>query len=211
MSTKYTTPPRDDSMLNRWYQRACELLNHAIYDNVSGQSIVAPLTIGDGAGNQSVIESDGSLLFEGTATVFIDELGALTGQRLESPSSHIVTNNAEAAVTFKTTCDTTDYIVMPVQINHFWKMGSVVFPHIHWNQTTAATPNWMFQYRWQINGTTKTTAWLSFAYEDSEFTYVSGTLNQITDFPTITPPVGYGISDILQMMRNPCEDTFQHS
>ena len=199
--TKFITPPRDDSMLARWWQRVCELLNHTIYDNVSDQYITTPLSIGDGEGNQTTIEADGSLLFEGDASVYLDELGALTGQRLESPSSDIVLNIPEAAVTFETSARyPADYVVMPVQINHFWKEGSVVFPHLHWNQTTADTPNWLLGYRWQINGSAKTTAWTNLAHTTSVFTYVSGTLNQITPFANITPPVGFSpVSDILQL------------
>ena len=94
----------------------------------------------------------------------------------------------------------TDYVVMPVQINHDWLLGSDVAPHVHWEQTSSDVPNWLIQYRWQVQGDTKITAWTSAAWDSSAFTYSSGTLNQITGFPDITPPVGYGeVSDILQI------------
>ena len=44
-----------------------------------------------------------------------------------------------------------------------------------------------------------TTAWTSQAYTGHAFTYTSGTLNQITQMGTITPPPGCGISDIVQI------------
>ncbi|GAH48292.1 unnamed protein product, partial [marine sediment metagenome] len=43
-------------------------------------------------------EADGTLAFYGAATTWRDELGALTGSRLESPASDIVINFAESHV-----------------------------------------------------------------------------------------------------------------
>lgn len=150
------------------------------------------------AGNYLQISDSGILTLNGSATVFDDLLGQLIGQKLESPSSAIVQNSAEGSVTFKTTSGLSDYVVTLPQMRHSWKIGSVVYPHIHWWQTSSSIPNWMIQYRWQDQGTAKTTAWTSVKYDSHAFTYTSGTLNQITGFPDITPPVGAGLSDILQ-------------
>lgn len=152
-----------------------------------------------GQTNGIKIYKGGRIELIGTATVFDDLPTPLIGQRLESPSSHIVINAAEAALEFKTSCDLTDYVIAVPQITHRWKLGSVLGLHLHWEQTSATMPNWLLQYRWQKQGQAKTTAWTSLKWVSNAFTYASGTLNQITGFGTITPPVGYNLSDILDI------------
>lgn len=143
------------------------------------------------------IDLMGHVTMHGLATVHDDLPSPLIGLRLESPSSHIVINAAEAAIDFKTNCDLTDYLLAVPQMTHKWMFGSPVHPHLHWEQTTSATPNWLIQYRWQRQGQAKTTGWTSLPWVENAFPYTSGTLNQITAFGEITPPVGYCMSDIL--------------
>ena len=85
------------------------------------------------------------------------------------------------------------------QISHAWD-GGVVYPHLHAWQTTAAAPNWLLRYRWQVMGAIKTTAWTDLACKSPVFTYPgSGTFHQLFNTAAgITPPAGAGISDILQ-------------
>ena len=132
-------------------------------------------------------------------TGYGDLQGPLLGRNLESPASNIIQNNAEGAITFKTSARLADYVVINLQISHRWKIGSDIKPHIHWFQTSGAIPNFMIQYRWQRNGEAKTTAWASVKWQSNAFSYVSGVLNQITGFGAILPPEGYNISDILQI------------
>ncbi len=150
-------------------------------------------------GNYTEFEADGTRVAKGDATTWKDELGPLTGRRLESPSSRIVYNLPEGSVTFKSNATLADYVIINLQINHDWEIGTNIDFHIHWWQNQAAIPNWLIGYRWQVNGQAKTTAWTNYRWTTNIFTYVSGTLNQITDFTIITPPGGAGISDILQI------------
>jgi hypothetical protein len=55
------------------------------------------------------------------------------------------------------------------------------------------------QYRWQVNGQAKTTAWSNLPMTTNAFTYVSGTLNQITHGAGIAAPANEGVSTILQV------------
>ena len=57
----------------------------------------------------------------------------------------------------------------------------------------------MIQYRWQIQGGAKTTAWTNYKMNTPAFSYTSGVLNQICNGSGITPPNGAGISDILEV------------
>lgn len=157
-------------------------------------------TLGNEAGGHyAEFEADGTLKFYGDATAFRDEFGPLIGAKLESPASKIVTNAAEGTVTFKDSAALTDYISMPVQLNHDAKTGASVYPHIHWWQTTADIPNWLLQHRFQLNGSAKNTTWTDVKYASHAFTYTSGTLNQITAFGALALPEGAGVSTVLQL------------
>lgn len=160
-----------------------------------------PLKIGDVPnGNYSEFEPDGTMVAVGEATCFRDELQSLIGARLESPASDIVLNLAEASVTFEDGARyPTDFVSANHQLNHDMLPGTVIDPHLHWWQERAETANWLIGYRWQKQGSAKTTTWTDVAWTENIFTWAAGTLNQITDFGPITPPVGYGeVSDIVQ-------------
>ena len=150
-------------------------------------------------GNYSGFEDDGTLVNYGNSTTYEDLVAELIGKKLESPSSKITQDTAEGTVVYSSTCTLADYIVVNSQMSHKWKMGSDIHPHIHWHQAQASIPNWMIQYRWQRNGQPKTTAWTSVKMNTNAFTYTSGTLNQISSLPAITPPENYSISDIFQV------------
>lgn len=156
---------------------------------------------GDYSDNYAEFEDDGTLRFVGDATTWRDELGPLTGSRLESPGSDIVQNLAEGTITFEASARyPTDYLVYTLQINHDWLVQSVCEFHIHWWQANAEAANWLVGYRWQVNGAAKTVAWTEIPLTTALFTYTAGTLNQISDgASTITPPAGAMLSDIFQV------------
>lgn len=157
-------------------------------------------TIQRGIGpRQAQFAPDGTLKLHNEATSWRDELYALVGQKLESPSADIETDVDEASIVFEDTATLVDYITMSIQINHDWLIGSDIHPHLHWWQTDGAVPNWLIQYRWQINGEVKTTDWTNSPWTEHVSAYSAGTLNQITKFAAISPPVGAGLSDILQV------------
>lgn len=86
-----------------------------------------------------------------------------------------------------------------LQLNHDRDETSIVGPHIHWFQASSAVPNFLLQYRWQINGGAKVTSWTNLRCNIAVTTYTSGTIHQICETPTdITPPAGSVISDIIQ-------------
>ncbi len=153
-----------------------------------------------GAG-QTVGESGLAL----TQTIRLDEgalawddlLGAAINLQQSGPG--VSTNLAESQVEFTTASNLSDYLIDSQQISHSWNLQTV-FPHIHAWQTTAASPNWLVQYRWQRMGELKVTAWTNLACNDQVFTYPgSGTFHQLFNTAAgITPPDGAGISDCIQ-------------
>jgi len=159
-----------------------------------------PTKIGDvSGGNYSEIESDGTYVAKGDATVFRDELHDMITAGKNNPSAKVVDNYPEGSVTYGSNADLTEYVIMNVQLNHDWKLGTDIEPHIHWWQTSSDMPNWLIEYRWQRGCQSKTTAWTAMPWSSNACTYTSGTICQITSFGTITPPTGYGeVSDIVQ-------------
>jgi len=174
-------------------------------------TIPSPLSVGDIEAlvaqfgtppNYTEFESDGTMVARGSASTWRDELQSLASARLLSPAGDIVLNPSEASITFKSSARyPTDFAMVNHQINHDWELGTNIHPHLHWWQTSVATPNWMIEYRWQKQGSAKTTGWTPIPWSSNFVVWTAGTLNQITEFPPIVPPVGYGeVSDILQFL-----------
>ena len=136
------------------------------------------------------------MVAHGAATTFNDLVGEVT--KIKVVGVDIEENAANSSITMKTTADLNDYLYANFQMSHTWKEGTVIKPHIHYEQAQNAVPNFLFDYRWQINGGAKTTAWTPLICNGSAFTYVSGTLNQIAKTATGVTPTSYGISDILE-------------
>ena len=149
-----------------------------------------------GATHYSQFESDGTLVFNGNATVWDDLIGAITS--LKTTGAGVSLNATEQTIEFTVAANMSDFAWIPFQLSHRWK-GSNIHPHLHWEQTLNAVPNFLMRYRWQKLGGTKTTAWTDYVCNTPVFAYTSGTLNQICHGAGITPPVGYNISDIVQI------------
>ena len=133
-------------------------------------------------------------------TYFDDLQYALVGQKLESPSSHITYSSNRVSVIFAKTCDwNDDWLAMTIQMSHRWKIGTVVYPHVHWVQSASAMPNLIISWVWQVQGAARNTTWANIKHSANTFTWSTGSLNQITKFGSITPPTGAGLSDILMI------------
>jgi hypothetical protein len=80
--------------------------------------------------------------------------------------------------------DPAEKLYLSRQINHDWKLGSIVYPHLHYYQTSAAVAVWKADIRITENEaapggfTTYTSTGLSFSY-------TSGTLLQIATWDSI--------------------------
>lgn len=155
-----------------------------------------PVQLGGAAAYLEIL-ADGTLRLIGAATVFDDIAQSIAAARSTGPG--VSFNAVEQSMDFLTTANLDDYAVLPFQLKHQVKAGSPIMLHVHWEQSQANTPNWLMQYRWQINGGIKTTAWTNLKCNTPVFPYVSGTLDQICSSVAIPAPEGYGISDIVQV------------
>lgn len=161
-------------------------------------------TVGLGSGaNRTKIEDDGTLTFEGDATVWDDLVGSLIGKTLSSVSGKVQYNWTENSITFNSGGSisvSNDIVNFSVQIPHASKTDSGIDIHIHWEQTDSTAREFTIQHRVQNNGDAKTTSWtqnIVSTQADDKFTYTSGTLNQISDLVHIDM-TGAGISAVVQ-------------
>jgi hypothetical protein len=146
--------------------------------------------------NYVEIATDGHMSFAGTGRYWDDHnLDALS---IQVTGTGITKNVNEQCADFSTQSDMNDFLYANVQMLHGKDLASAIYPHIHFWQNTNAVPNFLFQYRWQINGDTKTAPWINVKCNTLVYPYVSGTLNQIAYSLPVAPLAGTKISDILQ-------------
>jgi hypothetical protein len=134
--------------------------------NVAGTASVERMTvdnagvtkIGDIAGgNDTKIEADGTLMFEGDAEVWDDLRVSMDegdhGAELDDMPG--VSNGPQ--IWYFRYDEKVDAMCFVVQMPHSWKEGSTIYPHVHWTPkaTLSGTVEWNFEYSWQnYNSTT---------------------------------------------------------
>jgi len=137
------------------------------------------------------VESDGSTVRRGAATLWDDLAGSLIARRLESTVGRLNYDYDENAIVMQDDGNigaTADRLIFNFQKPHGAKVDSTFNLHIHWEQTEVGAVEFTLQYRIQSNGASKTTVWTEVVVDastNSAFTYVSGTLNQITQLADI--------------------------
>lgn len=149
------------------------------------------------AGNQTAFDTTGHQTMTGNARPWRDEIADALNLKSQGPGVSI--NATESVAEFVHTAQVTDYLYINVQLNHDRDLAVNIFPHIHFFQAENKVPNFMLQYRWQLNGGEKTTAWtplkcntLAFAYSGTTKVNIAGTASGIA------VPVGTTLSDIVQ-------------
>lgn len=82
--------------------------------------------------------------------------------------------------------DPSEKIFMIGQTPHARAVDSDLMPHIHWTQKAATAVTFKLDYKWYNAGEAEPAGWTTLTSVDNVFSYVSGSLAQITTFPTIT-------------------------
>lgn len=151
-------------------------------------------------GNYTEIESDGTIVAKGNATVWDDVVTALIGRRLYSTTGKLDFDWDENAVKFQPgglITDRNDRLLLNYQYMHGAKSNGEMRLHAHWEQTSTDKIVFTVQYRIQSNGQAKTTDWTTVtANSDDNNVYDypgSGTFNNIIELAHIDM-TGAGIS-----------------
>jgi len=107
--------------------------------------------IGDVAnGNDTKVEADGSLKFEGNATVW-DDLRVSLDKGSSSASLEYVWGSVGPQIWYFRNNEGLEMMSFVVQLPHSWKEGTTIYPHVHWLPKTSKTGNleWNLDYSWQ--------------------------------------------------------------
>lgn len=161
------------------------------------------LTVG-ASPDYSEFEADGTLVMHGDATVWDDVTFPLAAYRLDSGSGKLQQNYDNASITMQSggsIATAADRLVITCQMPHKTKLDSTAELHIHWEQPADQAYTFDYQYRIQENGEAKDATWstaATVAMSANAFTYVSGTLIQITPLISIDL-TGIGLSSLIQV------------
>ena len=134
-------------------------------------------------------------------TVWDDMTFPANGFKLDVSSAVLDYDYDEVGIEFPNNASTgvvAESISAPVQFLHAWLEGSDIRPHVHWIQTAAdQTNNWYMTHRWYNPGS-DVTSWVQSAVGSNVFTYTSGSLHQISEFPVISG-TGKTLSSLFDM------------
>lgn len=152
------------------------------------------------------IENDGTLQLSGNSTTFED---------LKFPANALAAGAtpADPCVVvggLRVRCfdggSTTESMEMIIQMPHNWKLGSTIYPHVHWgpSDTGAGNVKWQFEYSWQnTNGAFTTSTIISLTAATDGVAHK----NFISSFPSITSSTASLSSIILgRIFRVPTGD-----
>jgi hypothetical protein len=130
------------------------------------------------SGNYSELKDDGSIQFFGTGRRYRDESSDALSLKVQG--NGVSANVNENTQDFSTGADLNDWLYKNTHLNHDRDLNAThVYPHIHFFQNSNAMPNFLLQWRWQINGAAKDTLWKDLKCNTPLFTYVSGSLDQM--------------------------------
>jgi hypothetical protein len=128
----------------------------------AGVSIPEITRIGDGGTTDySEFEADGTLEFNGAATVWADYVTplsrALFGGAANDPTlTKVADDGAGSAGVWAFVFGDGDEVLATVQLPHSWKEGSTIYPHIHFFTMTDVDPSdnfdMDFEYWWADQG-----------------------------------------------------------
>ncbi|KKN79015.1 hypothetical protein LCGC14_0344910 [marine sediment metagenome] len=131
-----------------------------------------------GTTNYAEFESDGTLKFNGTATVFDDLRVPITALRVGPAGAPDFAqfrddgSGSTGVFAYWFDPNTEQQVYLVIQMPHSWKEGSNITPHVHWVSADTAVGagtdvSWGFEYTWaSINGVFDTTT-LVYADEQS--------------------------------------------
>jgi len=107
-------------------------------------------------GDYTEFESDGTMEMHGDATVWDDMRVSLSNAKVpaaNAPGFEQVKNDGAASIgVFSYKFADGEYVFLQTQMSHRWKLGTTIYPHVHWTCTTNVDPsdNWGcgMEYMW---------------------------------------------------------------
>lgn len=164
--------------------------------NITGGSIVSQYARFGNSEGSTYFEADGTMVMSGSATVWGDLFFPLLAGK-QGQTDKPLFDTAEQGYLFPS-ADATQVMYISVQFNHDWKLGSTVFPHVHWNQNHSGSPVFKMDYKWFDLGSTIPSSYTTYAMASREYPYTSGSMHQLNYNPSGIS--GSHISGVSSMM-----------
>jgi hypothetical protein len=94
--------------------------------------------------------------------------------------------------------DATEFLTANFCLNNDYAAGTSLYPRLVWHQASADVPTWKIAYRWINPGAQVSAVFTTVASTSEEFTYIQGTIQQISHFAAIVG-TGRTMGSILQV------------
>lgn len=150
---------------------------------------------GDGATNYAQFGTDGTFRLYGTATIFDDLVVPLTTAKqgaLTKPDF----DYTNLGYLFPQD-DATEILYLIVQMPHRWKEGSDLYPHVHYQRTSAGSPTFKIDYTWFNIGSGTAAPSTTVTMGQEVITYSAGSIHQINASANSISGVGKTLSSLL--------------
>ena len=93
--------------------------------------------------------------------------------------------------------DATEIIYIVLQMPHNYKLGTNIYPHIHWQQMNANNVVWKLEYKWFIQGGAVPAGFTAATANTRLYTWAAGSLSQYDGWAALSGAAITGISSIL--------------
>lgn len=152
--------------------------------NIDTANLTQPLYIGSGV-NATIFEEDGTWVNSGDSTTWDEVSKSLIGNRIDTSLGRIDYNYNELTIDYATNARYPEEPLAVVsQMHHARKLNTEIRPHLHWIQNQNVMPNILIEYRAYNNGQQVPGIFIqkALSLSDNVFPYVSGEIQQITEF-----------------------------
>ena len=153
------------------------------------------------------ISASGTLTLGGSASVWDDLRFPATASKLggsKDPGFSLFKFNgtgSQGVFTYWFDESTEEEVYLIAQMPHGWKLGSLVYPHVHWTPASngTGTVSWGLEYTWgSINSLFSPTS-INYANATTVgFANISGSIHYMTELPALTG-TSQGLSSMLAM------------
>ena len=187
----------EEDEVRKWLERLYEFLKYPAFPGGA--------RFGD-ATNHSDFENDGTLEFSGTATVWDDYVTPLGPNNWNGASNNptltkLFDDGAGSTGVYAYVYSDGDESLITIQMPHKWKLGSTIYPHIHYTCTSDVDPTDNFgidfEYTW-VDINEDFTANSTLVNTEHETGVDTDNMHQIANLtPAGIDGTGHGLSSIL--------------
>jgi hypothetical protein len=165
-------------------------------DFTGAVDVAGGLTVG-GDTHYAEFATDGTLTLNGDATYW-DDLSFPLTQGKQGNTTKPDYSYTELGYLFPQN-DADEILYLSVQLPHRWKIGSTIYPHIHWHQSADQNVTWKIDYRWFNIGESVPGVWSTYTMDGLVIAYTSGNVHQISRNVLGIDGTGKTLSSCLQI------------